>query len=112
MATDYRQILPTGKKNALSTPELQHRMGFRNVRALRKDIAQSRIDGQIICCSADGGYYLPANREEIREFVAIIESRAISTLAVLKSARAALKEAEGQLHVFDIDRCGGRQPNE
>ena len=109
MATDYRQILPTGKRNAVSTPELQRIMRFRSVRALRKDIAASRKDGQIICCSPDGGYYLPANREEIREFVAVIESRAISTLAVLKSARAALKETEGQINVFDT--CG-RQPNE
>lgn len=97
MVTDYTKILPTGKANAVSSEDLMYKVGLHSIRALRADISKSRIAGQIIACdTTTGGYYIPADREELTEFVRIIEARAKSTLAVLKSAKMKLRECDGQ----------------
>lgn len=101
--TDYTTILPTGKENAISTNELAVIMGFGDSRSLQADIARSRNEGQVILSSAKGGYYLPANDEEIQEFVSILQAREINTLRVLKSAREHLKRDKGQICFDDME---------
>lgn len=110
MTTDYTQILPTGKQNAVKSDELMRITGFHSIRAMRADIARSRTEGQIIACDTQtGGYYLPADREELTEFVKIIEARAKSTLYMLKSAKRKLQEYDGQC---ELDLSGTiRQPD-
>lgn len=100
--TDYTKILPTGKENAISTSELTVLMGFSDSRALQTDISKARADGQIILSSTSGGYYLPANDDEVREFIGALQARAIGTFKAIKSARKYLKEDKGQISFDDM----------
>lgn len=100
--TDYTKILPVGKENAISTNELTVLMGFSDSRALQSDISRSRDNGQIILSSTSGGYYLPANDDEVREFIGALRARAINTFRALKSAREYLKEDKAQISFDDM----------
>ena len=110
--TDYTKILPIGKKNAISSKDLAFLMGFDNTRSLQADIAKSRDAGQVILSSAMGGYYLPANDEEIEEFIAVLRARAINTFKALRSAKMALESSKdmqiGQMKMDDIWDDGSR----
>lgn len=101
--TNYEKILPVGKENAISTNELAVIMGFSDARSLQSDIAKSRSEGQIILSSTSGGYYLPANDEEVQEFVAVLRARAINTFRALKSAREYLAKDKRQLNFQDLE---------
>ena len=101
--TDYTKILPIGKANAVTTNDLTVLMGFSDSRALQSDISRSRDNGQIILSSTAGGYYLPANDEEVREFVGALQARAIGTFRALKSAREYLKEDKAQMSFDDME---------
>lgn len=100
--TDYTKILPIGKKNAICTNDLTVLMGFSDSRALQSDISRSRDNGQIILSSTSGGYYLPANDDEVREFIGALRARAINTFRALKSAREYLKEDKAQISFDDM----------
>lgn len=100
--TDYTKILPIGKENAISKNELAVLMGFSDSRTLQADIAKARDNGQVILSSTSGGYYLPANDDEVQEFVAVLRARAINTFKALKSARKYLKEDKTQMSFEDI----------
>lgn len=104
--TDYTKILPIGKKNAISSKDLAILLGFDSIRSLQADIAKSRDAGQVILSSSTGGYYLPANDEEIEEFIAVLRARAINTFKALRSAKMALKVSKeiemGQIKMENI----------
>ena len=102
MATDYSQILRTGKENAIPSQELAQMLGFSDTRALRADIAKSRQEGQVIISSTSGGYYLPANLKEVADFVRSLEARAKNTFAAIQSARQALEALPGQLEMLNV----------
>lgn len=89
-------LLPVGKENAISTKELVRIAGCSSSRELQQRIAEERRAGAIICSSTTGGYFIPANREEMQEFYMVLKNRAKNTLRVLKSVRRALKVPEGQ----------------
>ena len=101
--TNYEEILPVGKENAVSTAELSVIMGFGDSRSLQADIARSRNAGQIILSSTSGGYYLPGNNEEIQEFIAVLRARAINTFKALKSAREYLEKDKSQISLDDVE---------
>ena len=101
--TDYEKILPTGKQNAISTNELAVIMGFSDSRSLQADISQSRNAGQVILSSTTGGYYLPANDEEIQEFISVLRARAINTFRALRSAREHLQKDRNQMCFDDLE---------
>ena len=63
---DLRNILPTGKSNAISARELAAKIGVSDW-VLRDIVTEDRVKG-IVICSSSAGYYLPANKDEIREF--------------------------------------------
>lgn len=100
--TDYTVILKRGKENAVSTPHLMAALGYESVRALRKDIERSRMSGQIICSSPDGGYFLPANQQELREYVRTMRAKAIGILTALKSAYSKVCELDGQIYLDEL----------
>lgn len=100
--TDYEAILPTGKQNAIASRELATLLGFSDIRQLQQDIAKSRDAGQIILSSTTGGYYMPANDDEVAEFIAVLRSRAINTFKALKSATKYLKTDTKQLSLDDF----------
>ena len=91
--TDYSLYLKRGKENAMPTRTLADAAGFHDIRSLRADIAKSRAAGQVICSSTTGGYYLPADHGEIREYIRSMESRARSVLLAIRSAKQAITES-------------------
>lgn len=99
--TDYHiaSLLPVGKENAISTAELVRLTGCTSARELQQYIASERKAGAVICSSTTGGYYLPANHEEMAEFCKVLENRAKNTLMALRSTKRALKVPEGQQDV-------------
>lgn len=92
-------LLPVGKENAISTAELVQITGCSSARELQQYIAQERKAGAVICSSTVGGYFLPANHEEIAEFCKALENRAKNTFIAIQSARCALGMLEGQQEI-------------
>ena len=91
-------FLLEGKKNAISSQRLADLAGCKSVRELQQVIAEERAKGAVILSTAEngGGYFLPANVGEVREFIRTLQSRGRNTLAALKSARDYLKRYEGK----------------
>lgn len=82
------ELLDTGKENALSTEYLKQTLGFRDVRALRKQVETERLNGKIIISSSCGGYYKPSNSLEVKEFVRNLENKANSMNKIVELAKA------------------------
>lgn len=89
-----KDILSTGKENAISARDLAAKLGVSEL-VLRDIVTANRING-IVICSSSAGYYLPASKNEIREFCNFMEKRAKHSFIVIQSARLALGEVEGQ----------------
>lgn len=106
--TDYTKILGTGKENGTSARDLMRQVGASDERALRNDVARSRKAGQIIL-SGNSGYYLPGSPEEVDEFVNRLERTAKSIFVILRSARSAATEPEGQQSILDLLEDDARQ---
>lgn len=89
-------ILPTGKENAVSTADLLKITGLSDRRTLQQIIERERRNGALILSrsSSPGGYYLPANQEELETFYRVNRAKALSTLRTLKPARLALKDGQ------------------
>lgn len=67
----YRQLLdslPVGAAHAVSMSELSNRLCVKKAE-LRAWVLAARIDGCFIC-SGQGGYYLPEDQAELREYIA------------------------------------------
>lgn len=90
------EMLPEGCENAISRRNLMTVLEMPD-RSLRLAIAAERRAGALILSSTavdGGGYYRPANPEEIARFVSSMERRAKSTFAAVTEARKALREIE------------------
>lgn len=89
-------VLPAGKENAMSAEALCSRLGLETVRELQKEIARERAAGAVILstCQEDGGYFLPGNVREVKEFIKTLENRGRNTLRALESARELLRQWE------------------
>ncbi len=89
------EVLRTGKENALTMADLERKTG-RNRRDIQKMIAEERAGGQLILSSTKGrgGYFLPGNAGELREYVRSMEARARATFRACTAARRALKAME------------------
>lgn len=80
---DLKNILPTGKLNAISARDLAVKLGVSD-RVLRDIVTAERVKGVVIC-SSSAGYYLPDNRDEIREFCNFMEKRAKRSSSIGRS---------------------------
>lgn len=89
-------LLPVGRKNAISTQELVRLVGCRSARELQCMIAEERAAGAVICSGGTPGYWKPGDRQEVEDFIRNMKSRALSTLAAIRSARQLLELPEGQ----------------
>lgn len=91
-----RDLLSEGKENAIPAKDLTDLLGLGSVRELQQEIARERAAGAVILssCQDGGGYYLPKNGQEVREFIRTLESRGKNTLAALRSAKNYLRQAE------------------
>lgn len=102
-----RDLLPTGKKNAIPSQVLVELVGCGSVRELQHLIAAERKAGAVICSSTSGGYFLPANHRETAEFCKALENRAKNTFIAIQSARRALEIPEGQQDIeTEVDEHG------
>lgn len=88
--------LKTGKKNALSTTYLMNCTGISSEREFRKQIAAERASGLLIMSSKSGGYYLPADREELLRYVRETEK-------AIRSLQLSLKSAKDKLHSLPME---------
>lgn len=90
-------VLQEGKENAISAKELCDRLGFSSTRDLQYQICRERKAGAVILstCQEGGGYFLPGNNSEVRQFIRTLENRAKNTFAALRSARGFLRQQEG-----------------
>jgi len=90
------EALRVGKENAVSAQELCTYLKFDSIRELQKEISRERKAGAVILstCQEGGGYFLPGNDREVRQFIKTLENRAKNTFAVLRSARGLLRQQE------------------
>lgn len=90
------EALRTGKENAISAQELCTYLKFDNIRELQREIARERKAGAVILstCQEGGGYFLPGNDREVRQFIRTLENRAGNTYEALRSARKLLQQQE------------------
>ncbi|WP_395547873.1 MULTISPECIES: hypothetical protein [unclassified Lacrimispora] len=88
------EALHTGKEHAISAQALCDFLGFNSVRELQHEIARERNAGAVILstCQDGGGYFLPENDREVRQFIKTLESRAKNTFLALRSARGFLRQ--------------------
>ena len=91
------EFLKRGKQKAIPSKQLAKMVGCKNVRDLRALISKERQQGAVILSTSrnGGGYYLPSDADEVREFIRTLDARARHTFLALRSARKYLKELEG-----------------
>lgn len=89
--------LQAGKENPISAQDLCTYLGFNSARELQHEIARERKAGAVILstCQEGGGYFLPGNDREVRQFIRTLENRANNTFEALHSARRYLRQQEG-----------------
>lgn len=87
-------FLLEGKQNAIKSRQLADLVGCKSVRELQEIIATERAAGSVILstCQDGGGYFLPGNLREVKEFIVTLENRGKNTLLALKSAKAYLDQ--------------------
>nr|DAL96575.1 MAG TPA: Mga helix-turn-helix domain [Caudoviricetes sp.] len=90
------EALYIGKENAISAQELCDCLGFNSTRDLQHEISRERKAGAVILstCQEGGGYFLPGNDREVRQFIKTLENRANNTFEALCSARRYLRQQE------------------
>lgn len=103
------ELLGQGQSNAIRTADLVRLTGCKSARDLQEQIAKEREAGHLILSSSrrGGGYYLPApgaaGKAEIEAFVATLRARALNTLRILRDAKRALNDLDGQERITEID---------
>lgn len=90
------EALHIGKENAISAQDLCDCLKFNSIRDLQHEIARERKAGAVILstCQDGGGYFLPGNDREVKQFIKTLENRAKNTFAILRSARRVLRQQE------------------
>lgn len=79
-----------GAANAVSLPELSRRL----------TVKAERISGALICSNACG-YFMPESRAEIAQCYDMMRKAAICRLETMKPFRAALRQQDGQMKLFE-----------
>jgi len=91
-------IIPFGKSNSVTAQSLAAQID-KNVRDVRRDIADARKSGKVIIATSDHkGYFRPHANEaqEVEHYIAESVKRANSILSGTTSARHWLRKLEGQ----------------
>jgi hypothetical protein len=98
-----KELLPSGKDNAIQTKELMKLCGL-DKRQMIKQIHKERAAGAVICSTTAGagGYYMPASLQEAQECLDSMESRGKSIFSCIKALRDYVKQIEGQ-ECLDLD---------
>lgn len=82
-----------GKDNAIPTRDITNDLSI-SKRALVATVSKERTNGALICSktNGDGGYYMPASREEVEEQHKVLEHGIKMRALALRPFRKALKE--------------------
>ena len=86
-------LLPVGAEYAISRRPLSQITGLPD-RRLRRQITEERRAGLLILSSTaevGGGYFRPADKQELRRWVAMMTAHIDATLAVIRAAQEALE---------------------
>lgn len=86
-------LLPVGAEYAISRRQLSQITGLPD-RRLRRQIAEERRAGLLILSSTaevGGGYFRPADKQELRRWVAMMTAHINATLAVIRAAQEAIE---------------------
>lgn len=86
-------LLPVGAEYAISRRQLSQITGLPD-RRLRRQIAEERRAGLLILSSTTevgGGYFRPADTQELRRWVAMMQSHIAAILAVIRTAQEAIE---------------------
>lgn len=91
------ELLKSGKENASTTKELITMLALESSRELQQLIQSERNNGKVILSTTGdgGGYYLPGNEMELREFIQSMENRSQEIEKSTKSARQELQRMTG-----------------
>ena len=90
--TSIYDLLPVGAEYAISRRQLSAITGIPD-RQLRRKIAEERKAGLLILSSTaevGGGYFRPADTQELRRWVAMMNAHTNATLAVIRAAQEAI----------------------
>lgn len=90
----FLKLLKKGEKNAQRGEDLARRLDT-TPRMIRRFVAEARKCG-VLVCSTDKGYFMAANRDELRRSYLRMKAQAQSTLDALKATKRALSDFEGQ----------------
>lgn len=100
MAKNIAEIIPVGKKNAVSRSYLLtlcKEYGIaKSDREMRRLISRERENSVIICVQDGAGYFRPGHddKEELRHYIRQEAQRSITILQNLKMAKAMLEDLE------------------
>lgn len=100
----FIDLIPKGKKNAISLKELSAITGI-NTREIKRIIQRLRDDGEVILSAASGGYFYPTEDgqglEDIDRYITMMEQQAKSRFVRIKSARRWRDEHESKQLSFN-----------
>lgn len=87
------ELLTEGEANAITGKELAEHFKC-DIREITAQIERERRDGHPICASGSGGYFLPANPEELQTYCNRVHHRAAQ---LYKTRRALLNVLQQML---------------
>lgn len=89
-------LLPVGSENAISRRQLMQITGLEDRKLRRKIEKERRAGALILSSSADmgGGYFRPANAEELRRWIAMMEAHANSIATMLRAVKTGVAMEE------------------
>lgn len=105
---EFLNMIPVGRKNAITAQQLTERAGLKNVRELQQLIHRMREAGYFIM-SATGspsGYYQPATVEEMVPFVRSMGRRVREIRKALEPAKRYIDQTFAVVEELEAE-CGG-----
>lgn len=83
------EVIPIGKKNKISRQELMYKAKITDIRQFKQEMAQIRERYIVIF---NDGYYLPASKEEYKEFIEKMKAQASDIDSTIKLAEQEMEE--------------------
>ena len=96
------EVLLTGAQNAIEGATLAVALGFKNRRALSKQIERERRSGQPICAAVSGnsrGYYLADDPDELQRYIRALDRRIREVRKTRDACDLTLQRMTGQEYI-------------
>lgn len=94
-------VLKQGYPNRIKGADLQKLTGLTKS-GIEKAVHKERENGNLILSTKKGGYFLPANDQEIAHYVKSMSRDAITILKTLKPFRMYLKDNPEQVELKEL----------